>query len=447
MKVTVMQSVDNDFSGFSIVVQQMLTFIDVPKAWQGFTTMLILVIGLIIASYFFQKIAHLICRFLLIKAEKKLHSSFFKYLLQFHFLHYIILLVNIGLVESLVPLVLFDYPNFILVTQTILSIMLVYVAMSAIMALIRTLTKLLSEKTNYRNIPFDGYLQVVKIILLSIAFLLIFSILTHRSLISVMTALGAASAILMLLFKDTIMGFVGSVQITMNNLVHQGDWITVSQYGADGIVKEISLTTIKILNYDNTLTTVPTYALASGSFQNWRAMQESGSRRFTRNITVISRDVRFVTDSELEQFKAVGGLAQYISRMNTEYQQRNEALDADKSVSINLHQLTNCDLFMEYVRWYLINHPKINNSQYLLVRQMAITTEGLQIQIYAFTNTCVWAEYEAILSEVMTHLLSSVTYFDLHLYESSAASDSLDVNLTMKQNNADSQPTTTSDHS
>jgi len=303
-----------------------------------------------------------------------------------------------------------------------------------IMAFIQTMAKLLAQKRNYNNIPFDGYLQVIRIILLSVACLLIFSILTHRSLVSVMTALGAASAILILLFKDTVMGFVGSVQITMNNLVHEGDWITVSQYGADGIVKEISLTTIKILNYDNTLTTVPTYSLASGSFQNWRAMQESGTRRFIRNITVISRDIRFLNDAELEHFKTVGGLDDYIAKINHEYQQRNAALNVDKTVSINLHHLTNCDLFMEYARWYLTNHPKINSSATQLVRQIGITDEGIQLQIYAFTNTCIWSEYEAILAEVMGHLLASITYFNLQIYAATAASDSLDVNLNMQQN-------------
>lgn len=427
-----MQVVDSEVLGISAIVQKILGYLGIPVAWQSLTVMVTLIIVLLMASCIFQKIAHVMCRYLLVKAQNRLHSTFFKYILQYRFLHYIILLVNLGLIESLIPLIFFAFPDAIIILQTILNIIIVLIIMGAIMSLIYTMVKLLSEKANYSNIPFDGYLQVVRIILFSIAFLLIFSILTHRSLFSVMTALGAASAILMLLFKDTIMGFVGSVQITMNNLVHEGDWITVSQYGADGIVKEISLTTIKILNYDNTLTTVPTYALASGSFQNWRAMQESGCRRFTRNITIISRDIRFLNDDELAHFKSVGGLSDYIDSMNNEFQQRNMALNVDKTVPINIHQLTNCDLFMQYARWYLINHPKINNSQLQLVRQIAITTDGLQIQIYAFANTSALVEYEAISAEVMGHLLASVEYFDLQIYESSAASDSLDVNVSMK---------------
>jgi len=429
-----MQVVVHDFLGMSLIIQKFIKWLDVPDVWQDFVFMLISIIVLLIFSFVFQKVAHSLCRFLLIKANDKLHSTFFKYLLKYHFLHHVIWLVNIGLIQSLVPLVFLGYPNFILLMQTVLSIYIVFIVMNVIMAFIQTMAKLLAQKRNYNNIPFDGYLQVIRIILLSVACLLIFSILTHRSLVSVMTALGAASAILILLFKDTVMGFVGSVQITMNNLVHEGDWITISQYGADGIVKEISLTTIKILNYDNTLTTVPTYSLASGSFQNWRAMQESGTRRFIRNITVISRDIRFLNDAELEHFKTVGGLDDYIAKINHEYQQRNAALNVDKTVSINLHQLTNCDLFMEYARWYLTNHPKINSSATQLVRQIGITDEGMQLQIYAFTNTCIWSEYEAILAEVMGHLLSSITYFDLQIYAATAASDSLDVNLNMQQN-------------
>ncbi|WP_392562448.1 mechanosensitive ion channel [Orbus sturtevantii] len=428
-----MPVIDHDFLGFSSVIHRFIKWLNIPYVWQGFAFMLISIVLLFIFSYIFQKITHNVCRYLLVKANDKLHSAFFKYLLHYHFLRHVIWLVNIALVESLVPLIFFDYPNFILLMQAILSIYIVFIVMNVIMSFIQVMAKLLAQKRNYNNIPFDGYLQVIRIILISVACLLVFSILTHRSLVSVMTALGAASAILILLFKDTVMGFVGSVQITMNNLVHEGDWITVSQYGADGIVKEISLTTIKILNYDNTLTTVPTYSLASGSFQNWRAMQESGNRRFVRNITIISKDIRFLTDMELEHFKTVGGLSDYIMKTNHEYQQRNAALDVDKTVAINLHQLTNCDLFMEYARWYLNNHPKINSSATQLVRQIGITDEGVQLQIYAFTNTCIWAEYEAILAEVMGHLLSSVSYFDLQIYAATAASDSLDVNLNMQQ--------------
>lgn len=428
-----MQVVEHDFLEFSLIIQSFIKWLDIPHVWQDFAFMTISIIVLLIFSYIFQKVTHSVCRFLLIKANDKLHSAFFKYMLQYHFLHHVIWLVNIGLIQSLVPLVFFGYPNSILVMQAILSIYIVFIIMNVIMSFIQTVTKLLAQKRNFSNIPFDGYLQVIRIILICIACLLIFSILTHRSLVSVMTALGAASAILILLFKDTVMGFVGSVQITMNNLVHEGDWITVSQYGADGIVKEISLTTIKILNYDNTLTTVPTYSLAAGSFQNWRAMQESGNRRFIRNLSIISHDIRFLSTDELENFKKVGGLDDYITKMSHEYQKRNDALSVDKSISINLHQLTNCDLFMEYARWYLTNHPKINSTTTQLVRQVGITDEGVQLQIYAFTNTCVWAEYEAILAEVMGHLLSSISYFGLHHYAATAASDSLDVNLNMQQ--------------
>lgn len=240
--------------------------------------------------------------------------------------------------------------------------------------------------------------------------------------------MGAASAIMMLLFKDSIMGFVGSIQISTNNMVQLGDWITMNKYGADGNVEEINLTTVKVRNFDKTITTIPTYALISDSFQNWRGMQESGGRRFRRALFIKQSDIRPIREDELDKFKKVDGLAEYIERKQTEYAERSK--HSDTSISINGHWLTNNDLFIQYAIAYLRNHPRINTNMTLLVRQLAPTSQGLPVELYTFTNTTVWAEYEMILSEIVNHLISAVSYFDLQLFEDSSGSD--DYNVYMK---------------
>jgi miniconductance mechanosensitive channel len=268
-----------------------------------------------------------------------------------------------------------------------------------------------------------SYFQVIQIFLFIFGAVVIYSIITGKSATTFFAAMGAASAILMLLFQDSIKGFAGSIQVTTNNMVQIGDWITMNKYGADGTVEEINLTTVKIRNFDKTITTVPTYSLISDSFQNWRGMQESGGRRFKRALNIKHSSIRFLTDEEIEKFKKADGLKEYIEAKQTEYAK----LNGGEGGELSLNQITNMDVFMQYGIYYLRNHAKIRNDLTLLVRQLAPTPQGLPIELYTFANTTVWAEYEIILAEIVSHFISVVKVFDLTIYEESSGSDVYDV--------------------
>lgn len=202
-----------------------------------------------------------------------------------------------------------------------------------------------------------------------------------------------------------------------------GDWITMSKYGADGNVSEINLTTVKVINFDRTITTIPTYSLISDSFQNWRGMQEYGARRFLRSLNINQSDIVFLSSEELEDMKKIVGLNEFITQKQAEYEAFNKKTDADKSVPLNNLRITNCDLFIQYAIWQLKNSPNIQQDATLLVRTMPPTDMGLPIQIYAFSNTSVWAQYEMITTEIMNRLIGSLPYFKLRIFTTTAADD------------------------
>ncbi|TEA27849.1 mechanosensitive ion channel family protein [Candidatus Schmidhempelia bombi] len=396
------------------LIHQVLNRLAIPAHWTNFTTMLLLVITVVLFSILFQKIANKMVWLILNKADTQLHTAFFRAILKYRVVQWVILLFTITVIENLIPFIFLDYPDFVFFSQHLLDITIIYVSLKLLLVCLYALSEILRQRDEFTTLPFNSYLQVIKIILLCVGILFAFSILTNRSLWSVVTALGAISAILMLIFKDSIMGFVGSVQITTNDLIRIGDWITVSQYNANGIVKDITLTSVKIMNYDNTLTSVPTYSLASGAFQNWRTMQESGCRRFNRTMILVSRDIRFLNDTDLEKYKTIGGVSDYLTQFRQQ-QQNNLAINDGRMISP--FQVTNFDIFMAYARWYLKHHLAIDSSQTILVRQLDITSTGIKIEILAFTRTTNGIEYESILAEVMNHLLASVSFFDIRIYE------------------------------
>jgi len=225
------------------------------------------------------------------------------------------------------------------------------------------------------------------------------------------------------MFKDAIMGFVASVQVTSNDMVRIGDWITMPKYGADGDVIEITLTTVKVSNFDKTITTIPTYALISDSFQNWRGMIRSGGRRIKRAIIIKQSSIRYIADDELVRFKKIQGISDYIDQRQEEICKHNEAIHADRSIPVNGRNLTNAGLFRRYAEWYLKNHPGTNKKMILMVRQLAPTEIGIPIELYVFTNTTNWVEYEYIMADIFDHLIAAVRYFDLHIYERQSGSD------------------------
>jgi len=282
---------------------------------------------------------------------------------------------------------------------------------------------LLSQSAVFEGKPIASYFQLIRIVLYIALFIIILSILIGRSPIYFLSAFGAMTAILLLIFKDTILGLVASVQISANDVVRVGDWVEMPKFNADGDVIAINLHTVKIRNWDKTITAIPTFHFMSESFRNWRGMQESGGRRIKRAIFINLRSVKFVDPEMRERFKKYALIADFVSERQQEIEEYNRKEGFDTTQLINGRRMTNVGVFRKYVENYIRNHKSIRKDMTILVRQLPISEHGLPIEIYCFTNTTAWVEYEAIQSDIFDHLLAAVEWFDLEIFQQPAGSD------------------------
>lgn len=265
--------------------------------------------------------------------------------------------------------------------------------------------------------PIKGVIQVLKFFAYIICVLLILAVLTNKQLSNILIGLGTLSAVLMLVFKDPILGFVGSIQLTINDMLRIGDWIVMTKNNADGEVFDIGLTTVKVQNWDNTITTIPTYSLISESFTNWRGMSESGGRRIARSIIIDADTVKFCTPEMLERFKKYQLVERYISDKEAEITFYNKENNIDTSNLVNGRRQTNIGIFRAYLREYLMSNPNLNHNMTLMVRQLTPTEYGIPIQVYAFSANKEWKAYENIQSDIFDHIYSVVPMFDLRVYQ------------------------------
>ena len=284
-------------------------------------------------------------------------------------------------------------------------------------AVLNTVKDYFKSTDSLKHIPVDSYIQVVMIFMWFVGIVLILSILTGREVGTFLASIGALSAIIILVFRDTILGFVSSIQITVNDTVRIGDWITMKGSNADGNVIEVNLSTVKVQNFDNTITTIPTYKLVSDSFINWRGMDESDGRRIKRSLLIKPSSIKFLDDEEIESLKKIHLLSDYIKKIHKEIKSHNSSNQVDKSMLINGRNLTNLGIFREYVQRYLKEHPDTNDNLTMMCRQLQPTAQGIPIQIYAFSKDKEWTKYEALTSDIFDHLLSSVKYFNLECFE------------------------------
>jgi miniconductance mechanosensitive channel len=264
---------------------------------------------------------------------------------------------------------------------------------------------------------------LIKIVVGFTAAIIVLSILIGESPTVLLGGLGAMTAVLLLIFKDSILGFVAGIQLSTNNMVVIGDWIDMPKYGADGDVIDITLTTVKVQNWDKTITTIPTYALISDSFKNWRGMSESGGRRIKRSVYIDMTSVKFCTAETIERFRKIQYLSEYIENKTRELDEYNTARGVDNAVLVNGRRMTNLGTFRAYISAYLRNHPKIHQNMTFLVRHLEPTPQGLPIQIYVFSNDQVWANYEAIQADIFDHILAVIPEFDLRVFQYPAGAD------------------------
>lgn len=274
-----------------------------------------------------------------------------------------------------------------------------------------------------RDRPIKGFVQLAQVAIYILGAILVIAALIDRSPVILLSGLGAMTAVLLIVFKDTLLSLVASLQLTGQDMIRVGDWLEVPQFGADGDVIDVALYTVTVQNWDKTITKIPTHRLIADSFKNWRGMAESGARRIKRSINVDFNSVRFLTDNEVQRFKNFALLQDYIEAKEVELKDYNKALDVPGESGVNLRRLTNIGTFRTYVYNYLKQHPKVHDRMTLIVRQLQPGTEGLPIEIYCFSNDTDWAAYEGIQDDIFDHVFAIAPEFGLRLYQRPAGAD------------------------
>lgn len=303
----------------------------------------------------------------------------------------------------LLPFVFNNVPQ---VLDILLKGCLIYLVITTLMlvnSFLNSLYEISNEHETLRNRPLKGIYQMINLVAIGIGIILIISILIDQNAATILAGLGASAAVLMLIFKDSILGLVAGVQLSANDMLRPGDWITMPKYGADGDVLEVSLTTVKVRNFDKTITTIPPYALVSDSFQNWRGMRETGGRRIKRSIFIDMTTVHFCSEREKEMFASRGWIDEAQAKPET--------------------QVVNLYVFRNYLQNYLKEHPRTHKELTIMVRQMQPTSEGLPLEIYCFSNTTVWLEYEQIQGEIFDHILAVIPEFGLRIFQRPSGND------------------------
>lgn len=383
-----------------------------------YINLIFLIAVIIVLVYILQVVTRKILTAFLKRTIKVRKISILEHLLERNLPRLVAMIVPFSLIKGSIPTIFFDFPKTAQFFDKLANAYLVFYVLWIITAVLSAFEDTLSEKESLKDKPLKSYFQVIKIFLYAIGGIILISILMSQNPSVLIGGLGAASAILMLVFKDTIMGFVSSIQLSANDMVRIGDWISMPRFNADGDVFEISLTTVKIRNFDKTISYVPPYSLISESFQNWRGMQETGGRRIKRSIHIKQSSIRFIeNDEELNKFKRIQSVTNYIEKRSAEIDKYNKEVGADKSIPVNGRNLTNMGLFRTYVLEYLHSHDSIRQDMMIMVRQLDPTSKGVPLELYMFANTTVWAIYEGIVSDVFDHLLASTKYFDLEIFE------------------------------
>lgn len=396
---------------------QFLQNMGVGDKWIHLINVVFLLVLLAVIVFVLQFLVRYVLNLIMRKTTRLQSIGFIRNLQKRKFAHFLAMIIPYSVAVASLPIIFEEFPKVLHLVMKAADIFLVFFVIWLLMSLINAFGDTLKYKVTLRNKPIDSYVQVIKIFLYFIGFIVTFSILSGKDATILVGGLGAMSAVLMLVFKDTILGFVASIQLSANDMVRIGDWVSVPKHGADGDVTQITLTTVKIRNFDNTITTVPPYSLVSDSFQNWRRMKETGSRRIKRAVYIKQSSIRYILNEEVESFRKIHFVKDYIDERQKEIQEYNTRTNSDKTILVNGRNLTNIGLFRKYLENYLKSHPQLNQEMTLMVRQLAPSPKGIPMEIYAFAGTTIWEEYEGIMADVFDHIAAAVKYFDLELFE------------------------------
>jgi len=310
-----------------------------------------------------------------------------------------------------------------LLTTRISIVYMVIIGATVFEAALNSVYSIYKASSSTRNLPIKSIIQVLKLIVFVLTVIFVLSILMDKSPWAFLSGIGAMTAILMLVFKDTILGFVASLQLSANDMVQPGDWIEMPQFGADGDVIEVTLNAVKVQNWDKTISTIPTYSLISDSFKNWRGMSKSGGRRIKRSILIDINTVKLCSAQLVEKFKKMDLLKDYLKEKEEEVKTYNQDNKIDMSEAVNGRRLTNLGTFRAYIKEYLKQNPKIHKDMTFLVRQLEPQTNGIPIQLYVFSNDINWINYESIQADIFDHLLAIIPEFELKVFQNPSGND------------------------
>ncbi len=404
-------------------LDRMLGRSGISSAWLPPVKTLILFLAALLLSFIFFYIARFVLVRLLHRFFLKTRSKWDDTLVEHKVFQNLAHLLPVLVFMATIDLVFAHYPAWLPLLHRLLNVYLVLVIVSVIISFLRGMETFLSGVEAFKDKPLASYFQLTRIIIYIATGILVLSILMSRSPIYFLSAFGAMTAVLLLIFRDTILGLVASVQISANDMVRVGDWIEMPKYNADGDVLAINLNTVKVSNWDKTITTIPTHYFISESFKNWRGMQQSGGRRIKRALYINLRSIKFVDPEMRERFKQFDLVKDYIVERQNEIEMYNMEHQVNTAVLINGRRMTNIGVFRRYAENYIRNHKGINQSMTLMVRHLAPTDRGLPLEIYCFTKTVKWLEYEPIQAHIFDHLLSAVPFFDLEVFQTPSGSD------------------------
>ena len=332
-------------------------------------------------------------------------------------------LVPAFIIVLVAPYIFGDFPTVIEYAVFLSNIFIIIVITRSIITLLSVFDEILSHIVILEDKPIATYIQVLKIGVYFIGGILVLSLILGKSPFYFLGAMGAMTAILLLIFKDTILGFVASIQMSVYDMVRVGDWISMPKYDADGDVMSINLNTVKVQNWDKTITTIPTYAFITDSFKNWRGMNDSGGRRIKRAIYLQVSSFQFCDEEMLAQFKKYKLIEDYITDKENDVQKFNLEMNSNKIDSVNNRRLTNIGVFRIYAEKYITAHPNINEDMTLMVRHLESTSKGLPLEIYCFTFEKEWVKFEQIKSDIFDHLLTITSQFQLEVFEEPTGKD------------------------
>ena len=385
---------------------------------------LISILGIVVLAVVANFIAKKIIVAILTMIVKRTKNTWDDYLVKRKVFHKLSHLAPALVIQFTIGIALYEYsPNFSFVIERLTYVYMVIVWLLVINSLLNALHDiyLTFEMSKNRNIK--GYIQLIKIIVFAVGAILIISILISKSPAKLLVGMGASAAIMTLVFKDTILGLVASIQASANNMVNPGDWIEMPARNADGSVLEITLNTVKVQNWDNTITTFPTYALVSESFINWKGMQESAGRRIKRTIFIDVRSVQFASVELLEKLKQIQILKPYLEDKIKEIKEYNEKIGAETDMPINGRRLTNIGVFRKYLELYLADNPNVSKEATSMVRHLQPTEKGIPLEVYCFSSEKAWVKYEEVQADIFDHIFAIIPQFELRIFQSVSGND------------------------